>query len=221
MTCIGIMWYPVCHHDIWLVLGSCDDLCLSSQHMTCIGIMWWPLFVITTYDLYSDGLITLYMLFPVDNPTSSGPFKLQKSFCNVELIFWSIHLTLHGGPSWSWSYGSTVVARCTTLCDKVCQWHATGPWFSPCTPVSSTNKTDRHDIAEILLEVALNTTKQKLAMYFHVIGVPPVITCSTCLTLVVGKNLTPVKDDKRLRRVFSHYKKPWNIARNRKIKHVI
>jgi hypothetical protein len=33
----------------------------------------------------------------------------------------------------------------------------TGWWFSPGTPVSSTNKTDRHDIAEILLKVALNT----------------------------------------------------------------
>ena len=46
----------------------------------------------------------------------------------------------------------------TTLCDKVCQWLATGRWFSPGTPVSSTNKTDRHDITEILLKVALNTT---------------------------------------------------------------
>jgi hypothetical protein len=34
----------------------------------------------------------------------------------------------------------------TTLCDKVCQWLATGRRFSPDTPVSSTNKTDRHDI---------------------------------------------------------------------------
>jgi len=38
----------------------------------------------------------------------------------------------------------------------VCQWLATGLWFSPGTPVSSTNKTDRHDITEILLKVALN-----------------------------------------------------------------
>jgi hypothetical protein len=30
-------------------------------------------------------------------------------------------------------------------------------WFSPGTPVSSTNKTDRHAITEILLRVALNT----------------------------------------------------------------
>jgi hypothetical protein len=32
--------------------------------------------------------------------------------------------------------------------------------FSPGPPVSSTNKTDRHDITELLLKVALNTIKQ-------------------------------------------------------------
>ena len=31
------------------------------------------------------------------------------------------------------------------------------PLVSPGTPVSSTNKTDHHDITEILLKVALNT----------------------------------------------------------------
>ena len=35
-----------------------------------------------------------------------------------------------------------------------------GRWFSPGPPVSSINKTDRHDITEILLKVALNTIKQ-------------------------------------------------------------
>jgi hypothetical protein len=35
-------------------------------------------------------------------------------------------------------------------------------WFSPCTPVSSTNKTDRFDINEILLKVALNTIAPNL-----------------------------------------------------------
>jgi hypothetical protein len=44
-----------------------------------------------------------------------------------------------------------------TLCDTVCQWLPTGWWFSPGTRVSSTNKIDRHDIADILLKVALNT----------------------------------------------------------------
>ena len=43
----------------------------------------------------------------------------------------------------------------TTLCDKVCQWVATGRWL---TPVSSTNKTDCYEMTEILLKVALSTT---------------------------------------------------------------
>jgi len=45
----------------------------------------------------------------------------------------------------------------TPLCDKVCQWLAAGRRFPPGTPVSCTNNTDRHDIAELLLEVALNS----------------------------------------------------------------
>ena len=45
----------------------------------------------------------------------------------------------------------------TTNSDKVYQWFATCWWFSPGTPISSTNKTDRHNVTEILLKVALNT----------------------------------------------------------------
>jgi len=39
---------------------------------------------------------------------------------------------------------------------------AYGRWFSLGTPASSTTKTGRHDIAEILLKVALNTKKSYL-----------------------------------------------------------
>jgi hypothetical protein len=52
---------------------------------------------------------------------------------------------------------------CTRLAaasDKVDQLLAHGRWFSQGTPTSSTTKTDRHDIAEILLKVALNTINQ-------------------------------------------------------------
>jgi hypothetical protein len=38
---------------------------------------------------------------------------------------------------------------------------AHGWWFSPGTPASSTTKTGHHDIAEMLLKVALNTIKIK------------------------------------------------------------
>ena len=83
------------------------------------------------------------------------------------------------GSSWSWSYDKWIYHylcnQClspitwwvrilpkrgildTTLCYKVCQWLATGRWFALGTPVSSTNKIDRHDIIDILLKVALNT----------------------------------------------------------------
>ena len=37
---------------------------------------------------------------------------------------------------------------------------AHGQWFSSGTPASSTTKTGRHDIAEILMKVALSTKKQ-------------------------------------------------------------
>ena len=54
--------------------------------------------------------------------------------------------------------------RCTRLAvasDKVYQLLAHGRWFSPGTPASSTTKTGRHDIAEILLKVALKHEKSK------------------------------------------------------------
>ena len=52
------------------------------------------------------------------------------------------------------------------LCDKVCQWLAASRWFSPGTLVSSTNKTDRHGITEILLKVALGTKTLTLKIYW-------------------------------------------------------
>jgi hypothetical protein len=43
-----------------------------------------------------------------------------------------------------------------------------GWWFSPGTPASSTTKTGHHDIAEILLKVALKHQKIKksISVYF-------------------------------------------------------
>jgi hypothetical protein len=43
---------------------------------------------------------------------------------------------------------------------KVYQLHDHGRWFSPDTLASSTTKTGRHDIAQILLKVALNAKNQ-------------------------------------------------------------
>jgi hypothetical protein len=52
---------------------------------------------------------------------------------------------------------------CTRLAaasDKVYQLLAHGRWFSPGTPASSTTKTGRHDITEILLKMALKHKNQ-------------------------------------------------------------
>jgi hypothetical protein len=45
--------------------------------------------------------------------------------------------------------------------DKAYQLLAHGRWFSPGTPASSITKTGRHDITEILLNVALKHQKSK------------------------------------------------------------
>jgi hypothetical protein len=97
---------------------------------------------------------------------------------------------IYWGPSWLWSYGSwiynylcngclspltwvrmsiTLGVLNTTLSNKVCQWLAASLWFSPGIPVSSTKKTDCHDIAEIMLKVALNIIALTLTLYVYIL----------------------------------------------------
>jgi hypothetical protein len=114
-------------------------------------------------------------------------FGINATFNNISVISWQSkklvlffflpHLLGMLHLSRLWSYDSWILnylclsplmlwvrilirARCTTLCDKVCQWLVTDLWLSPGPPVSSINKTDCHDITEILLKVALIPNKQ-------------------------------------------------------------
>jgi hypothetical protein len=57
--------------------------------------------------------------------------------------------------------GCTLLAAAS---DKVYQLFAHDRWFSLDTPASSTTKIGHHDIAEILLKVALNTKNQSISM---------------------------------------------------------
>jgi hypothetical protein len=75
-------------------------------------------------------------------------------FPSVSWCLWGVRSN-RGGTLLSFARSCWSVID-TTLCHKVCQWLATGRWFSPGTPGSSTYKTDCHDITEILLKVALN-----------------------------------------------------------------
>jgi hypothetical protein len=67
----------------------------------------------------------------------------------------------------------------TTLYDSVCRDFRQVGGFSPDTPAYSTNKTDRHDIAEILLKVVLSTIKPN-QIGFLLIRPKKKYTCGYC-----------------------------------------
>jgi hypothetical protein len=115
-------------------------------------------------------------------------FSYRKTMWYI-FILYSILIYILFEQAPSWSYGSWIynylcnqclsplalwvrillrrgVLLDTTLCDKVCQWLAAGRWFSQSTLVSSTNKTDNHDISEILLKVMLNTINPLPQCYY-------------------------------------------------------
>jgi hypothetical protein len=56
----------------------------------------------------------------------------------------------------------------TTLCDKVCQWLVAGRWFSPGTPVSSTNKTDRQWYNWTIVESGVKEETQVTDKLYHI-----------------------------------------------------
>jgi hypothetical protein len=58
------------------------------------------------------------------------------------------------------TFSNISATRLAAASDKAYQLLVHGRWFSPGTPASSTTKTGHHEIAEILLKVALNTKYQ-------------------------------------------------------------
>ena len=80
------------------------------------------------------------------------------------VIVWQLNLQLpvQSVPITTEVVNSNPVRGCVldTLCDEVRQLLATGRCFSLGTSISATNKTNRPDITEILLKVALNTINQ-------------------------------------------------------------
>jgi hypothetical protein len=127
----------------------------------------------------------------------SGHFRVRSSFLIV-IIFsvgsnavatytGNNHACLqHKRFHWQWSRSTNLWIECrlimyssnleypekttnlSQVTDKVWQWLVTGRWLSLDTPVSSTNKTDRHDITEILLKVALNTITLTFKIGYYV-----------------------------------------------------
>ena len=94
---------------------------------------------VTDKFIYMDYFITLLLsILPFIHANYFHFFKLQK--------------------------GCTLLA---TVSDKVYQLPVHGRWFSPGTPASSTTKTGHHDIAEVLLKVALKHQKSIFLLIFR------------------------------------------------------
>ena len=109
-------------------------ICLHSNIFVCL--------------LYVYSVLVIYLILPF----SAWVFVI---LCFIIIFFFlrfnpSVIFIYYGEHNALYTYWYNII------CDKVCQCLAAGRWFSLGTPVSATNKTDRHDIAEILLRVALN-----------------------------------------------------------------
>jgi hypothetical protein len=79
----------------------------------------------------------------------------RPTYTNLNRLIGQIVSSITASPRFvNYKKGCTQLSAAS---DKVYQLLAHGGWFSPGTPASSTTKTGSHDIAEILLKVALNT----------------------------------------------------------------
>ena len=102
-----------------------------------------------------------------------------------------------------------------TRSDKVYQLLAHGRWFSPGTPASSTTKTGRHDIAEILLNVALNIKIKSILMFCFYLQCQDVfdITLTNIYSVFTNKRFGNQKFNSRMS-YFSRENKLWSKCQN-------
>ena len=82
----------------------------------------------------------------------------------------------------------------TTLCDNVCQWLAASQWFTLGTPVSSTNKTDLHDIHIVESDVKHHNynsnTVYVLCMYYVCIMLIMYVAHQGCVVTIIRDQTT-------------------------------
>ena len=168
-----MMYIKTRHHKMWI--KKCDNFILKeyvkwfvNKKRNKVILQQNMIFWSSYWGTHFFGLHIKWLIFLV--------FILSDSF------FWSSYWVTHfscGGPSWLWWYGSCIYNyicnQClspltlwvripvmrgeldTALCDKSFQWLVAGWWFSLGTLVSTTNKTDCHNITEILLKGVFNT----------------------------------------------------------------
>ena len=128
--------------------------CLCRSGICCFVILWTLLVCFCKAFVMCDHLeFVARIFFWLNNE--------QNDRISIWIYYTDYNTTNIGETVVAWSYGSwiynyicnqclsplmlwvriSVRARYTTWCYKVCQWLATGRWFSPAPPVSSTNET--------------------------------------------------------------------------------
>ena len=110
----------------------------------------------------------IYLIFITQSEKNSSFVNLHQEYVfiliRVAMIVWYLDLQLHvqSVPITTKVVSSKPRSQRgvldTPLSDKVCRWFPLG------TLVSCTNKTNRRDITEILLKVALNTINQPIIL---------------------------------------------------------
>jgi hypothetical protein len=150
-----------CCRTKWILKSTCKHMMQSNNSLFADG---WKMLCSTDKIQNSNRIVQIKVITKLPNSEQSYKQKKQiyhnKSFVAVMIIRYSITYHYIKGPPWPWLYGSWIFiylcnqcisplmlwvripirVRCTTLCDKVCQWLVAGRWYSPGPPVSSTNK---------------------------------------------------------------------------------
>ena len=104
----------------------------------------WPLWAVALY-------IQLKIIFTIHSSTVNWyievPFKADLTSLHIITVSCKLHfcfnhstlipIIFHEITLWVWTRFKAMCTKYNTLCDKICQWLATGRWFSPCTPASS------------------------------------------------------------------------------------
>ena len=124
---------------------------------------------------WSGNLLVLWVLFIGLFWDRRGLDRMVVGFTITSVIIAYHHL------SCEFEFRSWRSVLYTVLNDEVYHWLATGRWFSHGNPVSSINKTCRHDNTEMLWKVVLSTITLTILLDFFNLK----ITFDMCAILIV------------------------------------
>jgi hypothetical protein len=136
-----------------MVVGFTTTYAVSAYHHRCCEFETQPLNGVMIRKFYINQYNKWNVNCCIDNGISVKMDIIKRIICLLNRS--SVLLRLWSNGSWIYSYlcsqclspqmlwvRNTIRVRCTTLCDKVCQWLMVGLWFSPGTPFFYTNKTN-------------------------------------------------------------------------------